>query len=144
MPRHSAEDLFPNSRDRSPVSDSDRKLRNQWASHHSNNSRRFRPSTPMPSVPIPIPAIPQQNKHSHVAIDTLDIVRYEDIPWINTDADINRLYGSYHNAALFWHTDRFTNRFGSKLDPIDRARIMNRVNATMQIINEFYHTEHRV
>ena len=43
---------------------------------------------------------------------------------------------AYHTAAMRWHPDKFTQRFGSRLTEKDREQVLERVKGIYQSLQE--------
>ena len=43
---------------------------------------------------------------------------------------------AYHTAAMRWHPDKFTQRFGSRLTGQDREQVLERVKGIYQSLQE--------
>lgn len=53
-----------------------------------------------------------------------------------TDAERKQ---AFRAASLRWHPDKFTQRFGGRLNDAERGEILERVTATFQLVNQTYH-----
>jgi len=62
-------------------------------------------------------------------------VRFGDVPWLEEPLlSRNRALADFKELSLFWHPDKFVQRFGGSLAPTDKERILKRVTEVAALV----------
>lgn len=89
--------------------------------------------------------------HVFASLDKTQQIQYSDVPWLVEDLTEDKaqltdfvLYGTTtveerrrrsRSELMRWHPDKFTAKFGRRLNARDRQRILDKVNAMSQLLN---------
>lgn len=120
------------------------KLKTRWYVHNLNLERaRERERAHAPKDDDFLELIKaNEARWKTLEIATTDVLRYDDIPWIHSDAfmravsslDKTRHKNIRKQLLLRWHPDGFNRYFGKRIHPDDIERINETVTNTCQAI----------